>query len=571
MGEFFVEQTGRTHRLRVVESAAARRDRAWNGLVEIDAFREVNASGLHKFPRAGRTLRTPTFTLTTGALNYELRGGCRVFVCVDSYRMTQGPLHGETMIDVAPDEGNSRRWVRHDLQRHIGHRVHVEFTTRGDDPLEIYRVVDGEVDRAVARAAGEIDADTTIDANAISAGLTALAIRLRSGHALKAHEAAAANWIAGRPSLLVEPGEPAASDFHNAIAWHAKQREQIAAGIVKESRVAMAMQDGSPENEFLLIRGNHDNPGDVVPRRFLAALGGVGPAPEFTGSGRRQLADQIADPVNPLTYRVTVNRVWAHLLGRGVVASPDDFGVLGERPTHPELLDHLTTRFIHEYRGSLKQLIRAIVLSRTFCLSSDLSPTVAEADPQNLLLSRFHVQRLESEAVRDCILAVSGQLDATMFGPPAPIHLTKFMQGRGRPAASGPLDGAGRRSIYLSVRRNFLVPMMTVFDAPPPSTTRGRRNSSNLPAQALMLLNDPFVHEQARHWAQRTIELHDQTDARLNEMFQRAFARKPIQEELQSLQQYIDVRAAEPGAKQIDIWTDVALALFNVKEFTFVF
>jgi hypothetical protein len=158
-----------------------------------------------------------------------------------------------------------------------------------------------------------------------------------------------------------------------------------------------------------------------------------------------------------------------------------------------------------------------------------------------------------------------------MFGPPIPIHLTSFMQGRGRPKVSGPLDGAGRRSIYLSVRRNFLVPMMTAFDAPPPSTTNGRRNDSNLPSQALILLNDPFVRQQAERWARAAIESEFVGAARLKVMYQQAFARPPANSELHALERYVAERSSQDNAAEIDVWTDVAAALFNVKEFTFVF
>jgi hypothetical protein len=200
-----------------------------------------------------------------------------------------------------------------------------------------------------------------------------------------------------------------------------------------------------------------------------------------------------------------VNRIWHHLMGRGIVPTTDDFGVLGQRPTHPELLDHLVTKFLSDGR-SIKRMIKHIVLSRTYRMSCQSDAVAVEADPKNLFWHHRPPKRLEGEAIRDSLLVVSGNLDDTMFGDPVPIHLTSFMQGRGKPKKSGPLDGDNRRSIYIAIRRNFLSPFMLTFDTPTPFSTMGRRNVSNVPAQALTLMNDPFVVEQSRDWAKRAIQ-----------------------------------------------------------------
>ena len=284
-----------------------------------------------------------------------------------------------------------------------------------------------------------------------------------------------------------------------------RDREQLKKQIVRRSRVAMAMLDGTGEDDRILIRGNSSKPGKQEPRHFLTAIVGSEPMEIRSGSGRLELAEQINDPSNPLTSRVIVNRLWHHLMGRGIVATTDDFGVLGQRPTHPELLDHLATKFLEDGR-SLKKMIRYIVLSRTYQMSSHSDEAAVAADPNNRLWHHRPPRRLQGEAIRDSLLALSGRLDRTAFGPPVPIHLTSFMDGRGRPGKSGPLDGNGRRSIYISVRRNFLSPFMLTFDTPVPFSSMGRRNVSNVPAQALILMNDPFVAEQARGWAQRAIE-----------------------------------------------------------------
>ena len=285
------------------------------------------------------------------------------------------------------------------------------------------------------------------------------------------------------------------------IADRAKSRATLAAEI-KSSPVAMAMLDGTGVDEHVLIRGNHKTPGDLAPRRFLEAIAGADQPPIASGSGRLELARRMTDPSNPFVSRVMVNRVWQHLLGRGIVASVDNFGVLGDLPSHPELLDYLSGEFVRD-QWSVKRLIRRIMLSSTYQMSSLASEGSREIDPDNLFWQHMPIRRLEGEVIRDSILQISGRLDRRQFGPSVEVHLTSFMEGRGRPGASGPLDGDGRRSIYVRVRRNFLSPMMTAFDAPLPFNTTGRRTVSNLPAQALILLNDPLVVEQRT--ARRTI------------------------------------------------------------------
>lgn len=220
------------------------------------------------------------------------------------------------------------------------------------------------------------------------------------------------------------------------------------------------MCDGSGEDEYVFIRGNHTNRGPFVARHMLTALDAGRPLAEPVTSGRRELVDRLFADDNPFPSRVMVDRVWQHLFGRGLVPTPDNFGVLGEAPSHPELLDHLAIEFRND-GWSVKRLIKRLVMTRAYRLGSERSE-LAE-DPNNTLLTRFNVRRLQGEAIRDSIL-ISGRLDLTMYGSSVPVYLTNFMQGRGRPGESGPLDGAGRRSIYQMVRRNFLNPFMLTFD-----------------------------------------------------------------------------------------------------------
>jgi hypothetical protein len=268
------------------------------------------------------------------------------------------------------------------------------------------------------------------------------------------------------------------------------------------------------------------------------------------------------------------NRIWHHLFGRGIVASTDNFGVLGQRPTHPELLDHLATQFV-EGGWSVKKLIRSLMLTRTYQMDSKVNPAYVDSDPQNQWWHRMPIRRLEGEAIRDAMLSVSGRLDRTLLGPPIPVYVTAFMQGRGRPRG-GPLDGNGRRSIYTSVNRNFLPPMMLAFDTPIPFTTIGRRTQSNVPAQALILMNDPFVVQQAELWAKRTLaEQSGSAEARMNSLYESGFARLATESEIQDAIEFLKTQSAayEAGANwesDVRAWQDLCHVLFNVKEFAFL-
>jgi len=236
--------------------------------------------------------------------------------------------------------------------------------------------------------------------------------------------------------------------------------------------------------------------------------------------------------------------------------------VMGQPPTHPELLDHLASRFLAE-GGSLKKVIRSIVLSNTYAMSGAVDPRAREIDAANLLWHHRPARRLQAEAIRDSMLAVSGRLDLSLYGPPVPIHLDGFQEGRGKPK-DGPLDGAGRRSIYLSVRRNFISSMLLAFDFPQPFTAMGRRSVSNVPAQSLILRNNPFVHDQAAAWARRLAEEGKPIGPRLQSMFLSAFARPATREEAEDASAFL---GEVGGAEDPKAWQALAHALFQAKEF----
>jgi uncharacterized protein DUF1553 len=319
--------------------------------------------------------------------------------------------------------------------------------------------------------------------------------------------------------------------------------------------------------------------GPKVGRRNLEAFDGIDQpiVDHEEGSGRLQFATRLLEPANPFPARVIVNRVWHHLFGGGIVESVDNFGVLGKEPTHPELLDHLAESFRAD-GWSVKRLIRRLVLTSAYQMASTPDARGEELDPQNLWLHRMPIRRLEGEAIRDAMLRVSGRLDLKTYGPSVPVYLTPFMQGRGRPKDSGPLDGDGRRSIYTSVNRNFLSPMMLAFDTPIPFTAIGRRNVSNVPAQALILMNDPFVLDMAKRWAERSLKERPDLspETRIEQLYLEAFTRAPTDAERDEALSFLAEQSrslslsADAWPKHPQIWSDLCHVLFNVKEFVFV-
>ena len=332
--------------------------------------------------------------------------------------------------------------------------------------------------------------------------------------------------------------------------------------------------DGEGVDHPVFIRGNiQDRSAEAVPRRALTIYNQDQVPFEGEGSGRLELAASMVNSSNPLTARVMVNRIWHHVFGRGLVETVDNFGIQGKMPTHPELLDYLATQFVAQ-EWSMKSVVREMVLSQAFQRSAVGSEDSHAKDPENLLLQHYPTRRLEAEAIRDAMLSVSGRLNTTMYGEGIPVYLSPFMTGRGRPGESGPLDGNGRRSIYISLRRNFLPPMMLTFDMPIPFTTFGKRNTSTVPAQSLTLLNDPFVENQAEHWARELISLKE-LDARqrIEVMYKTAFSRDAKEEEIVNGLNFLETQAttyglsAEEWHNDTRPWRDYSHALFNMKEF----
>jgi hypothetical protein len=569
-GEPLVDPSGRAWAGLAV-SGMAWRDAFWNRLAPAPGT-EMDSGELGAAVRSGRTLRTPKFALRTGKLHYLMRGKFQVYAGVDGHIMLTGGLHSRLRAEF--DTAGQWRWVTQDLSAYAGHRGHLEFAPSGDGEAMLLMVVDAGEIPAVRALEPWWPEEGVTSAEAFVASLLgsmqAVAEAMSAGRGLQGKQLALADWmVRGAPScgLSMERVETAA-------AGQFRETGALSAGVRWESALAVSWADLTGTDDAVLDRGKYQNPGEVAARGLPAVFGSPLIAVRDS-SGRAELAAQLTDPANPLLARVMVNRLWHHVFGRGLVATVDNFGWLGERPTHPALLDHLAWQFVRQDGWSVKKMLRRLVLTDAFARRSRAADAATEAsDPGNVWLHRMPVRRLEAEAIRDAMLVVSGRFNPQSGGPPVPVPLNDFVVGRGRPAASGPLDGDGRRSIYTAVRRNFLPTMMVAFDYPTPFSAVGRRSVTNVPAQALVMLNDPFVREQAGRWAARLLEALPQAgDAeRVAWLFATGLQRAPRAAELAaalvSLQEMRNLQ--EGDDRERTAWVEFCHGMMGASEFIYL-
>ena len=296
-----------------------------------------------------------------------------------------------------------------------------------------------------------------------------------------------------------------------------------------------------PPETRLLFRGDVESPKGVVTPGDLSVLyespaeTELNPATDTKATGRRlALARRLTSGSHPLLARVIVNRVWLGHFGRGLVETPGDFGSQGAQPTHPELLDWLASDFM-AHGWSLKRLHRQILLTQAWRQSSARRPEAEKADPDNRLWHRMNVKRLSSESVRDSLLAVSGQLQPAMFGPPVPVSVTED----GQPQVTGPAVSVNRRTVYLQVRRQAPLPALEVFDAPVLDPNCELRTTSNVPTQALWLLNDAFIGQVAAQWAELIKKQAIDDNSRVFQACLVAWGRRPTDQEAAAMQAFL--------------------------------
>lgn len=341
-------------------------------------------------------------------------------------------------------------------------------------------------------------------------------------------------------------------------------------------QLAMGAREGEVQNLKLRVRGEPDQHGDAVPRGFLQALEWNGqPTLPKDASGRLEFASWLTDARHPLTARVAVNRIWQHLFGRGIVPTVDNFGATGEAPTHPELLDHLAADFAAK-GWSVKSMIRNLMLSHAYRISSKEIPANMEVDSSNNLFWRMNLRRLEVESIRDAMLAVSGTLKTERVSA-APAGLDpKLDIGKGKKGGgTGESFTTPIRSVYLPVLRSRLPGMFTVFDFAEPSQVIGQRDVTTVPPQALFFLNNDFVVQLARETSERIAALPLANDeARVQHAYRLLFGRAATADETKRAVDYlgttIQVSSGSKRGEPVDTWTTFVQALMGSAEFRYV-
>lgn len=425
-------------------------------------------------------------------------------------------------------QGENWRWQKFDLAYWTGDRIHVELAHAQDAPLLVAGderswfgvrqawlgpagaapppIWDEALLTVLSSSPGPApqDLEAAIEqfARSIEVALTAWrAGQMSDGQALLLTTALRVGWLVNVPQQLPQAG--------SLVAAYQKLEQAMPTPIRVPGLVEAEVAD-----QALMVRGDHRQLVEEVPRRFLALLPGANyPGDE---SGRRQLAEDLVRADNPLTRRVIVNRLWHHLFGRGLVATPDNFGKLGAEPSHPELLDSLAHEFSRRGQWSLKHTIRAIVCSQAWQRSAERSAAQRQSDPDNVYLASYPARRVEAETIRDTILVAAGSLERPLFGP------------------SQTAGDHRRRAIYTAVRRNALDRFLRTFDFPEPGSAVGRRDVTTVPAQSLTMWNDPLLQQAARDLAQQVGAPKNESEqvTAIQSMYWRCFSRPASDDEV---------------------------------------
>ena len=526
--------------------------------------RNVLSSNILGNRRVGN-LRSPHFKIEHDQILIKAKAKKAFMrVVVDNYHMGKhsGLLFGGTVIKEANSDGDFK-WFSLSPRKYKGHWAYLEFVDRGTDAyLEIdeVRFANSGIGRRPDSRFSLLLGDDKIEAGNLPQFLDSFLEKsfdkINAGK-FSGEEYEFLNYLHSEGLIPFENQQNIAGILKQAVVIDSKTPRE---------RYVLAMGEGSEFQGNVYVRGSPHKLGDPVHGRNLTALGGQ------TGS-RLDLATQLTSEDNPLVSRVMANRIWLQFFGRGIVPTPDDFGPMGQEPSHPELLDWLANDF-RENNWSVKNLIRKIVLSQTYRQSSTLNPSndknkVSLADPENILLHKMPVRRLHAEFIRDSILLLSGRIDKKLFGPSVPIYKTAFMTGRGG-KKNGPLDGAGRRSIYGSVYRNFLSPFMLAFDQPAPFGTKGKRSVSNVPAQSLALMNDPFVIGQCKMMGKNIFQAKMTKSESVGSLFEMITGKPPSQKAQGKLLAFLETQTKAHGGLTEHVWADLAHVLINSKGFLFL-
>lgn len=375
------------------------------------------------------------------------------------------------------------------------------------------------------------------------------------------------DWLLGKQKLPNQA--PAGSKLEKLLAEYRAVEKTIE---FPRTINSMDEREVNRAGLHLNIRGNYDALGEVVMPGSLAMFAGrdelTDSIAKSSGSGRMELAESLLEPEHPLTSRVYANRLWAWVFGAGIVTTPDDFGRLGDRPAHPELLDWLARELVRQ-GWSTKKIVRQLVMSEAFRQSGQVSELAKQRDPANRLLHHFATRRMEAEVIRDSLLAVSGRLDKQLYG--RPINPNRPAEDATKRLYSGPVDGGGRRSLYLTSSIMAPSKFLMTFDLPDLKLPSGKRNVTSVPTQSLQMLNDPLVQALAEHWATSLLrEPHKTPNERIHAMHITAFGREPsLDEQARWAGLLSNISTSSDPMNDVAAWTQLAHTMFNAKEFIF--
>ncbi len=543
--------------------------------------------GFHSNPLSDRhngVIRSPDFIVDHDIVSVQTcgSGNPRVRLVIENFQ-------GDSLLfETVNQTVNSptMRWYRMTIRpQWRGLRAHVEMMTRDDKPYvgvvknpENLEKTDGRSSFGIARVVAHSHASHLPDAPILPIGLwsgscessdhlisqlcreTNFAIeRLQAGNCTNAD----ARWL----SVLIDANILSVpSDSQNEANKIAKAYQTVENQIPIARRSPGVFEDHCAVEQPFLPRGNHKQPQDLVPRRYLEILDGDSSNYAGIDSGRLRLANAIANPNNPLTARVYANRIWHCMFGTGIVPTVDNFGRMGESPTHPELLDELAWQLI-ESGWSTKQLIRAIVLSETWQRDSLPTASAKENDLINALWSHMQMRRIDAESIRDTMLQMSGKLKTLDQGLGTRVYYRSVFDPN-KQSPPGPLDGDQRRSIFLEVRRNFPNEFLTAFDFPKPTAPAGRRSQTTVPQQSLVLLNDPFTLLQSQLWATRVCHTNSETAERIKMFYSDLLSREPTPDELRAATSFVEDQIQL--SNETVAWGAMAHAMFNLKEMIFL-
>jgi hypothetical protein len=360
------------------------------------------------------------------------------------------------------------------------------------------------------------------------------------------------------------------SELQSKVASYRASAELLKKNAPTEPEMADAVsEEATPFAGKVAIRGDFHNLGEDAPRAVPVILTKAAPSPEqFTGSGRLQVADWLTRPENPMVARVMANRTWMWHFGEGIVATPDNFGRMGGRPSNPELLDYLATQFVSG-GWSMKKMHRAMMLSSTYQMATDSDAKSTAADPENTLFSRFNRQRLDIEEIRDGMLAIDGSLDLTMHGTLQKGFGTDKENSSDRLSMNPEL--IRRRTVYIPLRRANLPTLLNLFDFGDATTVNGKRSLTNVAPQALFMMNSDFVSDRAKNIAKSILE--DGTldnKARVEQVFLRTLDRKPAPAEIDTAFTFMDRLKQKFNRGDLDAWQSFCHVLLTSNEFIYL-